>query len=528
MNAGMTPHDKRLMRKTGIWPPLVENTPSFIPDREAGEDTGIIQGRYEVIRELVFAVENATEGIALIDQKGLVRYHNQAHARLFGYHSPHELNGHSWKKGFIPPEAERIEAECNAAFLHKPFWQGQTRALRQNGEQFQASVTISVLPNGDMLCLSRDMSTLERAQKEKAGLFEIIANPILVLDEGGIIHETNSAWTELLGFGAEETLGSPFQGFALPEDAPLAAEQLAQARESGRSKSFTCRNPGKSGQILWFEWTFFRLDRQRLLAYGHNNTAMMEAQTAAIEAAIARMHLANQRSHFFTMASHELRTPVSTIGLGLGLLARHGSKLSTGEFQDTVEKLQEQTQRLASIFEKMLTIGESFSGKLVPEPRPLSLCVLAETLLREETARYGRQGDAVFKSNAGPAHFWNLDRELVRQILANLLSNACKYSQPGTPIGLEITGESSRVRIAVKDRGIGIPAEDLDRVTGGFFRSKNTGDIPGVGLGLLLVRQCAGAQGGNCEIASEPGCGTTVTVTLPATWVEIHPGDTHS
>jgi signal transduction histidine kinase len=109
------------------------------------------------------------------------------------------------------------------------------------------------------------------------------------------------------------------------------------------------------------------------------------------------------------------------------------------------------------------------------------------------------------------------DAPLLRRMLANLLDNAAKYSEPPSPVSLAARGVGDDLVVEVRDRGIGIDAEDLPRLFTPFFRTdrsraRGTG---GVGLGLVLARRIAEAHGGRISVASAPGEGTVVTVTLP-------------
>jgi signal transduction histidine kinase len=103
---------------------------------------------------------------------------------------------------------------------------------------------------------------------------------------------------------------------------------------------------------------------------------------------------------------------------------------------------------------------------------------------------------------------------LLRHILANLLSNAVKYSAQGMKVGLSVHREGPQAVFEVRDRGIGIAPDDRQRLFEAFQRGQNVGEIPGTGLGLVIVKRCIELHGGEIEVASELGSGTTVTVRL--------------
>jgi len=104
---------------------------------------------------------------------------------------------------------------------------------------------------------------------------------------------------------------------------------------------------------------------------------------------------------------------------------------------------------------------------------------------------------------------------VVRHILSNLLSNACKYSHPGSPVDFTLSREGNDARLVIADQGIGIPEADQRRLFTSFTRGSNVGPRPGTGLGLVVVRRCVDLHGGRMSLTSAPGRGTTVTVDLP-------------
>ena len=107
------------------------------------------------------------------------------------------------------------------------------------------------------------------------------------------------------------------------------------------------------------------------------------------------------------------------------------------------------------------------------------------------------------------------DEALLRHILTNLLSNACKYSDPGSPVEFSAERRGDTVVLVIRDRGIGIPFEDQARLFTTFTRGANVGTRPGTGLGLVIVQRSVHLHRGTIAIDSAPGLGTTVTVTLP-------------
>jgi signal transduction histidine kinase len=108
-----------------------------------------------------------------------------------------------------------------------------------------------------------------------------------------------------------------------------------------------------------------------------------------------------------------------------------------------------------------------------------------------------------------------LDEKLVRHTLTNLLTNALKYSPAPAPVDFEVEGSREAVTFLVRDRGIGVPADDQPRLFESFHRARNVGNVEGTGLGLTIVKQCVELHGGTVDFESRAGEGTTFIVCLP-------------
>ena len=223
--------------------------------------------------------------------------------------------------------------------------------------------------------------------------------------------------------------------------------------------------------------------------------------------------LATERELLANVA-HELRTPLSRIGVALDLAAEGDSDAA----REALAEISIDVGELEVIVDDILTAMRFEVGRSMPLRRsvvtPGSIAAGAADRFRM------RHGNRLLEiSVADELPVLDVDPVLVRRVVDNLLANAHKYSPDlDTPIALGVTRDGDRVVFTVRDRGIGIAAADLPRVFTAFFRgdrsrSRETG---GVGLGLTLAKRIVEAHGGTIEIASQPGAGTTVTFAIPA------------
>jgi signal transduction histidine kinase len=223
------------------------------------------------------------------------------------------------------------------------------------------------------------------------------------------------------------------------------------------------------------------------------------------------------RDEFLSVASHELKTPLTPLSLKLDSLARElGSEAPTPGSErrrKDVEVLQRQVRRLSDLVTDLLDVSRIGARRLILCLDQVELTALArEVALRFEPeavrvgSRINIQGD---ESITGT---W--DRLRLEQVITNLLSNALKYGA-GTPIELKVWDEDGRAKLSVKDEGIGIAPEALTKIFGRFERGVSQRHYGGLGLGLFITREIVEAHGGTVEVESQAEHGAVFTVSLP-------------
>jgi PAS domain S-box-containing protein len=221
------------------------------------------------------------------------------------------------------------------------------------------------------------------------------------------------------------------------------------------------------------------------------------------------------RDEFLSIASHELRTPLTPLGLQLEMLEQSLSRLEvppSGALRK-LEIARRQVDRLARLVEGLLDVSRIATGRLRIEPEEIDLEATLRDVVLEHRGMAERTGCTLELSSDGPL-VGRWDRSRVEQIVANLLSNAIKYSA-GKPIEVRLSQDDGIVSIAVVDRGLGIAAEDIERIFGRFERAVSSRQYGGLGLGLYIARQLARAHGGDISVESRLGAGATFTLRLP-------------
>jgi signal transduction histidine kinase len=249
------------------------------------------------------------------------------------------------------------------------------------------------------------------------------------------------------------------------------------------------------------------------MAYIVDITPQKQLETS-LRTALARERELNElKSRFTSMVSHEFRTPLAVIQMSSSILRTYGDRISDEKKVEHLDKVDTQINRLTQLLEDILTIGQAETVGLEFHPEMFDLHEYCHEIVEEIQETSTRH--QIDLSITGKTREARLDKELIRQIISNLLTNAIKYSPDGGPIKFRLTSDRAQARLSVRDSGVGIPPEDQERLFQSFHRAQNVGNIPGTGLGLAIVKRAVEAHGGQIHVESEVGKGTTFTITLP-------------
>jgi signal transduction histidine kinase len=217
------------------------------------------------------------------------------------------------------------------------------------------------------------------------------------------------------------------------------------------------------------------------------------------------------KSRFVTMASHEFRTPLSTILSSISLV----NKYNEGD-----EKIDKHVHRIKSAVTNMTLILNDFlsaekleEGKVFMRKELFNLQGLVNEILSEINGIIKKDQKLLY-THSGSSEV-NLDIQMIRNILLNLISNAIKFSAENKTISISTNVTENEIKIQISDQGLGIPKEEQEHLFQRFFRASNVTNVQGTGLGLNIVSKYLEAMNGKIEFESEVGVGTTFFLTLP-------------
>jgi two-component system sensor kinase FixL len=214
------------------------------------------------------------------------------------------------------------------------------------------------------------------------------------------------------------------------------------------------------------------------------------------------------KTRFVSMASHEFRTPLSSIQLSASLINKYVEKQDVESVEKHTAKIKNSINNLTTILNDFLSLEKLEAGKVEANANWFDIFSFAEEIA-EEMQLMTKQKQLIVYEHQGTTREVFLDQNLLKNCIINLISNAIKYSGEDTMIQFNSIVNDHELIVDVKDNGIGIPATEMKSLFEPFFRAHNTGDIPGTGLGLNIVKRYVGLMNGTCTCESEQNAGTT-------------------
>jgi len=220
------------------------------------------------------------------------------------------------------------------------------------------------------------------------------------------------------------------------------------------------------------------------------------------------------KSRFVSMASHEFKTPLSSILSSASLISKYVTTEQEADRLRHVDRIKSSVNHLNNILMDFLSITRLEEGQFVPVISRFSIQSLLHDLKTEAEGLLKKGQELICDTDFGDLEMKS-DKNILRNILYNLISNAIKYSDEGKKVFLRIAIEDEKFFIEIEDQGVGIPVEDQKHIGSRFFRASNVVNVPGTGLGLNIVLSYLHALNGDLSFKSEPGIGTTFAITLP-------------
>ncbi len=416
-----------------------------------------------------------------------------------------------------------------------------------------------------------------RLEKERTQQYLNVANTIfLVIDREQKVQVLNRKGCELLGCKEGEAIGQKWFKLAFPTDQQETVQRQFQAILEGTSNDLEYveyeifnRHSHQSRLIAWHnsvihnesgavsaiissgvDITDHREAEQRIIKLNEELEQRVEQRTEELAAAVNQLlntnnqlkkeilereaaekalresaqeirkalerekELSELKSRFVSMASHEFRTPLSTILSSADLIEAYKLTEQQEKRERHTNRIKSAVVNLTNILNDFLSLSRFEEGKIQLSPVEFDIAEFCRETF-DEIKVLLKPGQQIKPQIHCDRQLLFLDSKILKNILFNLLSNAIKYSETGKPIECRIEHTDQTLQITVRDQGIGIPEEEQQHLFSPFFRAHNVENIQGTGLGLNIVKRYLELMGGNIRFESKLGQGTTFYLTIP-------------
>lgn len=470
-------------------------------------------------RKLITLVDNSVELMSIFSLQGITSYINQAGKDLLGFRTDEEVRTTSIASLYLPEDLEIIEKEILPAVMKEGRWDGILKVRHlQTGEVFPVfnnCIRIDDPISGDPIAVGavmRDLRPELAAKQALADSEQLLRNittaaptALWMSDEDGLVTYNNQTWLDWTGRTFEENLGWNWLESVHPDDRNKVKEKILDDLAGRHFYEVEFRLNHSDGNIHW------------CVTNGqpqYRTDGTFSGYIGACVDITEQKHLQQQKDDFIGIASHELKTPVTSIKAYTQVLEKMLRKKGEIKEADMISRMDGQINRLTSLIGDLLDVTKINSGKLQFNDREFDFIPMVKELI-EDLQRTTEKHTLIEEYEGGGLVLG--DKERIGQVISNLITNAVKYSPNSEKIIIHTSLKENEITLCITDFGIGIPQDKLDKVFEQFYRV--SGDMqhtfPGLGLGLYISSEIIKREGGRIWVNSSEGNGSTFCFALP-------------
>jgi two-component system sensor kinase FixL len=367
------------------------------------------------------------------------------------------------------------------------------------------------------LFMPENIIKVKDSESRLKAIIDTAVDGIITIDSRGTIETLNPAAAKLFGYDEEELIGKNVKILMPEPDKSSHDRYIENYHRTGEGQII-----GKGREVIGKKkdgTTFpFLLSISEVQLSGRKIfTGIIHdiSELAKMKDALKKeMELNELKSRFVTMASHEFRTPLSAILSSVSLISKYNDPKDEEKRTKHINRIKSSVANLTGILNDFLSLSRLEEGQEMNNPEEFDIKELADDVM-EEISSILKEKQLIEYNHFGTTSVLILDKNIIKNIFINLLSNASKYSAEGKKILLTTSIYDKHIDIVIKDEGIGIPDEDKPHLFNRFFRAHNTQNIQGTGLGLNIVKKYTTLLDGEVNFISELNKGTTFTITIP-------------
>lgn len=518
-----------------------------------------IQNLYSVL------FETAAEGLIVADSRGKILKINQRTEELFGYQQQ-ELEGQSISI-LIPENYRERHVGHHEGYMKNPHKRSMGKGMelfgrRKDGSNFPVEISLNhfetdgekyamalvtditerkkadlkiielnqqlearveerthelEIINKNLQLEIADRKKIEEELKESQYLYSIIARnfpngTINVFDKNLNYVFVEGKELYKLGITGDKLIGTKFTSRLDPSIAGDIERELNSVF-NGESKTIELEYRNNYYVLFAVPLKSESKKIDRILVVETNITSQKKAQQDMENALEKEKQLNELKSRFVSMASHEFRTPLSTILSSVTLIEKYQKETDEEKRKKHIYRIKSSVNNLTGILNDFLSIDKLEEGKIQVSKQLHSVSEIGRELT-EEMQAMAKLGQKVNYKHNGENDEFLIDKQIIRNVLINLLSNAIKYSNENSVIDFSSSVENDQLAFTIRDYGIGIPMEEQEHLFDRFFRATNVVNIQGTGLGLNIIKKYLDIIGGEIAFESEENIGTTFYVVI--------------
>jgi|GEM_PF-1123544 PAS domain S-box-containing protein len=496
-----------------------------------------------IANELRQFIETANAPIFGIDSEGMVNEWNQTSEKITGF-TKKEVLGQDLVKRYITSAYQTkvkkvldnaLKGEETANFEFPIFSKDGNRVMILLNSSTRRNVNGEII---GMLGVGQDISKMDELRtvsdaiaKELRQFIETANAPIFGIDSNGMVNEWNQSSEKITGFTKEEVLGQDLVATYINSNYQKSVKKVLDNAQRGvETANFEFPLYAKDGKrimILLNSSTRRNSDGKIigmlgvgqditiLNEYKKNLESKVEYRTQELQESLEReKELGQLKTSFVSMASHEFRTPLTSIKAISDIILRYSNKLSQESINARLEKIKKEVDDMTIMLDDILIIGKSEAQKLAFNPDIEDIVFLIRQIITEYQFSDTTNRQLIYDI-PNSIIMINVDKKWIKHIIINLISNAEKYSNKNTPIKISIHQNQSNISFSFQDYGIGISKQDIKKLFEPFHRGSNAQNIPGTGLGLSVLQQAVDLHNGKIEVESNLGKGSKFKIILP-------------
>lgn len=503
----------------------------------------MVEKKYSHIDIYKLIFETSTEGILVCNREGEIKLMNDSIVKLFGYERE-ELVGQKVEL-LLPKEIKRKHESHLEGYSQVPKRKqmGAGRDLfgiKKNGEKLPLEISLNHMTiDGEffVMALITDITTRKESEKQITQLNSELENKVqertkelrenqilysLIAKNfpNGIICVLNKELRFVFAEG-EELIKNGVKGKFLLDKSYLDSfnkdnnEEVKRKLEQvfkGKMANFNIKKRKSVYEVHAVPLIYEKGEEiTQILIVEHNVTKVKNIEEKMKQSLEREKELSELKSQFVSMASHEFRTPLSTILSSVNLIEKYDQLGNKEKKKVHVEKVKKNIKNLTNMLDDTLTISKIEENITGLELSPFNIIELLQEIITEMEGLQSKNQEVIINF-AGEEQIVS-DKKKMKIIFANVLSNALKYSEEN--VVLQISVENKMLSANIIDKGIGIPVKDQEHLFDRFYRAHNAANVQGTGLGLNIVNSYISIFDGEITIESKEDIGTNVSIKIP-------------